>query len=77
MASGFYLFSDCYFSTEMPPAISNKRKALTAAENLHLVAAKENEGVRTLTGLSIELGLPRTTLSTIWTNKTSSSEVAE
>ena len=61
----------------MRPVKSNKRKALTAAEKLHLLTAIENKRVRTLTDLSIELGVPRTTLSTIWANKTSISKVAE
>ena len=60
----------------MPPVNSNKRKALTASEK-HFLTAIENKGVRTLTDLSIELGVPRTTLSTIWANKTSISKVAE
>ena len=77
MISAFYLFSDCYYAKEMPPVNSNKRKALTAAEKLNLLTAIENKGVRTLTDLSIELGVPRTTLSTIWANKTSISRVAE
>ena len=77
MASAFYLFSDCYLSTEMPPLNSNKRKALTAAEKLYLLTALENKGVRTLTDLSTELGVPRITLSTIWVNKTIISKIAE
>ena len=61
----------------MQPIDSNIRKALTAAEKLHSLTAVENIGVRTLTDLSIELGVPRTTLSTIWANRASIPKAAE
>ena len=65
MTSAFYLFSDCYCSTKMPP-VNSKTEGIDCRWEINLLTAIENKGVRTLTDLSIELGVLRTTLFHNW-----------